>query len=80
MAFEGQARSYVIKLRNCLNQQYRLAIPFAEYNFGPFGRIFFVRDLFESLSKVLFRVIFSRLYLEICIFYDRISISGLTVR
>ena len=44
MSFENPASSYIIKLRNCLNKIYRLAIPFAENNFGPFGRIFFVRN------------------------------------
>jgi hypothetical protein len=33
------------------DQKYRLATPFAEHNFGPFERIFFVVVLFESLSK-----------------------------
>jgi hypothetical protein len=56
-------------------QKYRLAIPFAEHNFGPFGRIFFVIILFESLSKILFRVFFASLYLQSCIFYHGISIS-----
>ena len=61
-------------------QQCRLSVPFAEHNFGRFGRIFFVIVLFESLSKTLFRVLFSRLYHQIWIFYYHISVSGLTVR
>ena len=49
------------------------AKPFAEYNFGPSQPIFFVIVLFESQSKTLFRVLFSSLYLQICIFYFGIS-------
>jgi hypothetical protein len=60
-------------------QKYRLAIPFAENNFGPFERIVFVIVLFESPSKTLFRVLFASLYLQICIFYQYISISCPTV-
>jgi hypothetical protein len=56
-------------------QKYRLAIPFAEHNFGPFRRIFFVIVLFQSLSKTLLRVSFASMYLQICIFYHSISIS-----
>jgi hypothetical protein len=43
--------------------------PFAEHNFGPFLDIFFIIVLFESQSKTLFRVLFSSLYRQICIFY-----------
>jgi hypothetical protein len=60
-------------------QKYRLAIPFAENNFGPFEHIVFVIVLFESPSKTLFRVLFASLYLQICIFYQYISISCPTV-
>jgi hypothetical protein len=60
-------------------QKYRLAIPFAENNFGPFAHIVFVIVLFESPSKTLFRVLFASLYLQICIFYQYISISCPTV-
>jgi hypothetical protein len=56
-------------------QKYRLAILFAENNFGPFEHIVFVIVLFESPSKTLFSVLFSSLYLEISIFYQYISIS-----
>jgi hypothetical protein len=57
-------------------QKYRLAIPFAENNFGPFERIVFVIVLFESPPKTLFRVSFASLYLQICIFYQYISVSS----
>jgi hypothetical protein len=60
-------------------QKYKLAIPFAENNFGPFEHIVFVIVLFESPSKTLFRVLFASLYLQICIFYQYISISCPTV-
>jgi hypothetical protein len=53
-------------------QKYRLAILFAENNFGPFEHIVFVIVLFESPLKTLFRVLFPRLYLQICIFYQYI--------
>jgi hypothetical protein len=56
-------------------QKYKLAIHFAENNFGPFEHIIFVIVLFESPSKTLFRVFFASLYLQICIFYQYISIS-----
>jgi hypothetical protein len=56
-------------------QKYKLAIPFAENNFGPFEHIVFVIVLFESPSKTLLRVLFASLYLQICIFYQYISIS-----
>ena len=46
---------------------------------SPFGRIFIVIVLFELLSKTLFTVSFSSLYLQICIFYHGISIPGPTV-
>ena len=49
-------------------QKYRQAIPFAEHNFGRFGRNFFVIVLFQSLSKTLLRVSFTSLYLQICSF------------
>ena len=52
---------------------YHKGIPFAEHNFSPFQDIFFVIVLFESQSKTLFRVLFSSLYLQICIFYFGIS-------
>ena len=47
--------------------------PLAEHNFGPFGNIFFVIDLFEPESKTLFNVLFSSLCLQICIFYFGIT-------
>jgi hypothetical protein len=55
-------------------QKYRLAVPFAENNFGPFEQIVFVIVLLESPLKTLFRVLFASLYLQICIFYQYISI------
>jgi hypothetical protein len=60
-------------------QKYRLAVPFAENNFGPFEHIIFVIVLLESPLKTLFRVLFASLYLQICIFYQYISISCPTV-
>jgi hypothetical protein len=60
-------------------QKDRLAIPFAENNFGLFEHIVFVIVLFESASKTLFRVSLASLYLQICIFYHSISISCPTV-
>ena len=60
-------------------QQYRLAVPFAENNFGPFEDIVFVTVFLESPLKTLFRVLFASLYLQICIFYQYISISCPTV-
>jgi hypothetical protein len=45
-------------------QNYRLAIPFVEHNFGPFGRNFVI-VLFQSLSKTLLRVSFNT---SLCIF------------
>jgi hypothetical protein len=60
-------------------QKYRLAIPFAENNFGPFEHVVFVIVLFESPSKTLFRVLFASLYHQIYIFYQYISISCPTV-
>ena len=51
------------------DQKYKLVIPFAEHNFGPFGRVFIAIFLFESLSITLYGVfILSSLYLQICIF------------
>ena len=46
-------------------QKYRLAVPFAENNFGPFEHIVFVIVLLESPLKTLFRVLFASLYLQI---------------
>jgi hypothetical protein len=60
-------------------QQYRLAVPFAENNFGPFEDIVFVTVFLESPLKTLFRVLFASLYLQIYIFYQYISISCPTV-
>ena len=51
------------------NEQCKIAIHFAEHNFGPFGHIFFVIVLFEPESKTLFRVLFSSLCLQIFTFY-----------
>jgi hypothetical protein len=45
-------------------QKYRLAVPFAENNFGPFEHIVFVIALLESPLKTLFRVLFASLYLQ----------------
>jgi hypothetical protein len=53
-------------------QKYRLAIPFAENNFGPLEHIVFVIALLESPLKTLLRVLFASLYLQICIFYQYI--------
>ena len=78
MAFETQARSYIIKLLDFLNKiidQPRLAIPFTDHNFGPLDRIFFVIVPFDSKSKTLCRVLLSSLYLQIFMFYFGISIS-----
>ena len=52
---------------------YHKGILFAEHNFGPFQDIFFIIALFKSQSKTLFRVLFSSLYQQICIFYFAIS-------
>ena len=59
-------------LKQC-NKMYHKGIPFAEHNFSPFQDMFFVIVLFESQSKTLYRVLFSSLYLQICIFYFGIS-------
>jgi hypothetical protein len=63
-------------------QNYRLVIPFAENNFGPFTHIVFVIALFESPSKTLYRVLLASLYIQICIFYHQYiySISCPTAR
>jgi hypothetical protein len=45
-------------------QKYRLAIPFAENNFGPFEHIVFVIVLFESPSKTLLRMLLASQYLK----------------
>jgi hypothetical protein len=50
-----------------------------ENTIEPFEHIVFVIVLFESPSKTLFRVLFPRLYLQIYIFYQYISISCPTV-
>ena len=60
-------------LRPLCNKMYHKGIPFAEHNIGPFQDIFFIIVLFESQSKTLFRVLFSSLYQQICIFYFAIS-------
>jgi hypothetical protein len=57
-----QAVSYFIILY--INEQYELAIHFAEHNFDPFGHIFFVIVLFEPECKTLFRVLFLSLCLQ----------------
>jgi hypothetical protein len=54
MAFENQA--------GCILSNYA---PFAEYNFGPLGRILFVLARFERELKTLFRVLFFSLYIKI---------------
>jgi hypothetical protein len=59
---------YSISLEQC-----KVAIHLADHNFGPFGHIFFVIVLFEPESKTLFRVLFSSLCLQICIFYFGIT-------
>ena len=56
--FESQASSCIIKFTQLSEQKYRLAIPFAEHNFGPFGRNYVI-VLFQSLSKTLLRVSFT---------------------
>jgi hypothetical protein len=80
MAFESHANEIVYyQITQLSEQKYKLAIPFAEHKFDPFGRIIFAIVLFESLSITLCRVLFSSLYLQICIFYHGIiSISGPT--
>jgi hypothetical protein len=60
-------------------QKYKLAIHFAENNFGPFEHLVFVIVVFEYPSKTLFRVLFASLYLQICIFNQNISISCPTI-
>jgi hypothetical protein len=77
-AFERNAIVYY-QITQLSEQKYRLAIPFAENNFGPFEHIVFVIVLFESPSKTLFRMLLASLYLKICIFYQYISISCPTV-
>jgi hypothetical protein len=82
VAIYGPLKSNMIilyQITQLSEQKYRLAITFAENNFGPFEHIVFVIVLFESPSKTLFRVLFPRLYLQICIFYKYISISCPTV-
>jgi hypothetical protein len=72
VAIYGPLKSNMIilyQITQLSEQKYRLAIPFAENNFGPFEHIVFVIVLFESPSKTLFRGLFPRLYLQICIFY-----------
>ena len=60
-------------------QKYRLSIPFAEHNFGPFGRNFVI-VLFQSLSKTLLRVSFNTsLYLQVCTFITVSHLSSNTV-
>ena len=82
VAIYGPLKSNMIilyQITQLSEQKYRLAIPFAENNFGPFQHIVFVIVLFETPSKTLFTVLFPRLYLQICIFYQYISISCPTV-
>jgi hypothetical protein len=55
-------------------EQCKLAIHFAEHNFGPFGHIFLVIVLFEPESKTLLRlniIIFKLVFsdFQACIFY-----------
>jgi branched-subunit amino acid permease len=71
MAFESQARSYIIKLYAIAesDQKYKLAMPFAEHNFGPFGRIFIAIFLFEScIISNTSHVCVDCLYFRACIF------------
>ena len=71
VAIYGPLKSNMIilyQITQLSEQKYRLAIPFAENNFGPFVHIVFVIVLFESPSKTLSTVLFPRLYLQICIF------------
>ena len=80
MAFESQAGFCILSNRTILIlDKYKLGIHFAEHNFGSLGRILFILVLFESEFKTLFGVLFLSLYLENCIFYYGISISGLIV-
>ena len=72
MAFESQKTIILYQITQLSERKYRLAIPFAENNFGPFEHIVFVIVLFESPSKTLLRVLFASLYLQICIFYQYI--------
>jgi hypothetical protein len=50
---------------------FQLRIPFAERNFGPLGCILFGIFLFDWEYKTLFTVLFTSLYLRICVFYLR---------
>jgi hypothetical protein len=78
VAIYGPLKSNMIilyQITQLSEQKYKLAIPFAENNFGPFEHIVFVIILFESPSKTLFRMLLASLYLQICIFYQYISIS-----
>jgi hypothetical protein len=72
MAFESKKTIILYQITQLSEQKYRLAIPFAENNFGPFEHIVFAIVLFESPSKTLLRVLFASLYLQICIFYQYI--------
>ena len=81
MAFESQAGFCILSNHTILNilDKYKLGIHFAEHNFGSLGRILFILVLFEREFKTLFGMLFLSLYLENCIFYYGISISGLIV-
>ena len=72
MAFESQKTIILYQITQLSDRKYRLAIPFAENNFGPFEHIVFVIVLFESPSKTLLRVLFASMDLQICIFYQYI--------
>jgi hypothetical protein len=62
--FQSQARLHVYyQITQLSEQKYIPAVSFAEHNFGPFERIFFVIVLFESLSKR-----YVECYFRICIF------------
>jgi hypothetical protein len=67
--FKASENEYTTRIFNTSIKVHKIAIHFAEHNFGPFGHIFFVIVLFEPESKTLFRVLFSSLCLPIVTFY-----------
>ena len=71
MSSESQAIAFVYyQITQLSEQKYGLAVPFAEHNFGLFGRNFSCSNRYQ---KHYFRVSFAILYLQICIFYHGIT-------
>ena len=67
MALESQARLYIIKLRNCLNKN--IYLPYISPNITSAPSTYLLyNSLVRIAIKTLFRVLFSSLYLQICIF------------